>query len=153
MKTVTGKFTIESKEATNGNKRYIALGEDGKQVGSTFDSGLGSRLQSFAVGAVLELEIDDSGRFWDITGAKLADDGAVEGVQADAPQPTAGRPTFSERDLTFFMGNAARIVSALIETDVAYRERINKDGDPVKAAHEDVVFGALTLLNEVNKRA
>jgi hypothetical protein len=153
MKTVTGKFTIESKPASNGNNRYIALGEDGKQVGSTFDAGLGSRLQSFATGATLALEIDDDGRFWDIVGVKLADEGAVEGVKADAPQPKADRPTFTERDLTYFMGNAARVVVALIETDSDYRERINKDGDPVKAAHEDVVFGALTLLNEANKRS
>ena len=154
MKTVTGKFTIEQKEATNGNQRYIALGEDGKQVGSTFDAGLGSRLQSFPVGAILSLEIDDSGRFWDLKDVKLADDGAVEGVVADKPQPQAARQALTvERHITYFMGNSARVVSALIESDPEYLVRLNKDGDPVKAAHDDVVFGALHLLNEANKRA
>jgi hypothetical protein len=159
---ITGKFTVELvKNKSNSNKRTIVKGEDGKQIGSTFDKELTRRLQSFAQGANLTITVDKSGTFWDIVDVRLADDAPVGDAKfADAPAPAAATdddntaksaPTkkgpFGGRDLTYFIGSSARIVAALAAVGY-YKE----SKDAIADTHKDTMLGALTLFNEANKR-
>ena len=153
----TGTFDIRRiKNKANDNYRTIAFEgpeEDAKQVGSTFDEALADKLAAYPKGANITLELDKSGRFYDIVGACLAD-GDQSGAKAEKETPRGGsssRAAFSERDLTYFMGNSARVIAAFVSSSVDYRDRIEDADDPIEALHKDIVFGAKLLLNEANK--
>lgn len=149
----TGRFVIKRvKNKTNDNYRTIAYNQDEKQVGSTFDEDIADKLAAYPEGAEITLELDKSGRFWDIVGARLADEGDQSGAKSDRPEPS-GRSSaaFSERDLTYFMGNSARVVAALVTASREYRDKIEEAQDPIEAIHKDIVFGAKLLLAEANK--
>jgi len=150
----TGRFVIKRvKNKGNDNYRTIAFDEDDKQVGSTFDEEIADKLAAYPEGAEITLELDKSGRFWDIVGARLADEGDQSGAKAEKAAPSGGssRPTFNNRDMTYFIGSSARVIAALVHASEDYRDKIEDATDPVEAIHKDIVFGAKLLFNEANK--
>ncbi len=150
----TGKFVIKRvKNKSNDNYRTIAYDQDDKQVGSTFDEEIADKLAAYPEGAEITLELDKSGRFWDITGARLAEEGDQSGAKSDRAAPSGGRPaaTFSDRDMTYFIGSSSRVIAALLTSSREYRDKIEEAQDPVEALHNDVSFGARLMFNEANK--
>jgi len=148
---VTGKFTIKQEKCKNDNYRTIAIGEDGKQVGSTFDEEIADRLAAYPEGAVITLDVDKSGRFWDITGARLADksdQSAAKESKTDAP---VTKSTFDNSDLTFFMKYSAMAVAAYLQSSKDYVDTVENTGNAIEAIHKDIVFGAKLLLNQANE--
>jgi len=151
----TGTFDIRRiKNKANDNYRTIAFEgpeEDAKQIGSTFDEAIADKLAAYPKGANITLELDKSGRFYDIVGARLAD-GDQSGAKAEKSPPSGGgRVTFGPEKLTYFAGNSARVVAALLQSSEDYRDKIEESTDPIEALHKDIVFGAQLLLNEFNK--
>jgi hypothetical protein len=153
---VTGKFTVKRTQCANKNYRTVAIDEGGKQVGSTFDEEVATKLMSFPEGAVLTLSVDKSGRFWDITDANLAEGASTTEVKnTPTPRKAAATPTsgpFVERDLTYFMGNSARVIAAYLGASQEYVDSIENTENPIEALHKDVVYGAKLLLNEANRK-
>jgi hypothetical protein len=63
---VIGTFKIEQTPAKYGGYRTVVIDEQGKQVGSTFDDDVGNKLAGYPEGAVVAVDVDKSGRFWEI---------------------------------------------------------------------------------------
>ena len=153
----TGAFDIRRiKNKSNDNYRTIAFeskDKDAKQIGSTFDEDIADKLAAYPEGATITLELDKSGRFWDIVGARLADDGDQSGAKSDRAAPSGGRPAaaFNDRDMTYFIGSSSRVIAALLTSSREYRDKIEEAQDPVEALHNDVSFGARLMFNEANK--
>lgn len=151
----TGRFVIKRiKNTANDNYRTIAYDEDDKQVGSTFDEAIADTLAAYPEGADITLTLDKSGRFWDIVGARLADDGDQSKAKATKQAPPSGgsgRVTFGPEKMTYFAGNSARVIAALLQASEDYRDKIEASDDPIDALHKDIVFGAKLLMNEFNK--
>lgn len=149
----TGRFVIKRvKNKTNDNYRTIAYDADDKQVASTFDEEIADKLAAYPEGADITLELDKSGRFWDIVGARLADEGDQSGAKSDKAAPSGGsRPAFNERDMTYFIGSSSRAIAALLVASREYRDKIEEAQDPVEAIHNDISFGARLMFNEANK--
>lgn len=154
VENLTGVFEIERvKNKANDNHRVIVRNEDEKQVGSTFDEDISDKLLAYPKGATLTLEIDKSGRFWDIVGASLADDGDQSGASSGKKSSGAkqGKPPFNKRDMTYFIGSSARVIAALVSSSKEYRDNIEEQSDMIEAIHKDIVFGANLMFNESNK--
>jgi hypothetical protein len=150
---VVGKFTIERTEAKYGGYRTVVVDEGGKQVGSTFDDDIGDKLAGYPEGAVIAVEVDKSGRFWEIVGAGLSDSGSAKSSPKTAKPGSYGSEIpFGERDLTYFMGNSARVIAAYIRASKEYVDQVENTENPIETIHKDVVFGAKLLLNEANRK-
>jgi len=150
----TGRFVIKRvKNTANDNYRTIAYDEDDKQVGSTFDEAIADKLAAYPEGAEITLTLDKSGKFWDIVDGRLADAGDQSEAKAERSTSSRGRSsvTFGPEKLTYFAGNSARVIAALLQSSEDYLDKIEKSDDPVDALHKDIVFGAQLLLNEFNK--
>jgi hypothetical protein len=151
----TGKFVIKRvKNKSNDNYRTIAFdgpGEDAKQVGSTFDEDIADKLAAYPEGADITLTLDKSGRFWNIVGARLADESDQKEAKSSKKAAASKQNAFGDRDLTYFMGNSARVIAAYVQSSSEYRDKIEDSQDPIEALHKDIVFGAKLLLNEANK--
>ena len=152
--TVVGKFSIERTPAKYGGYRTVCKDEQGKQVGSTFDDDIGDKLAGYPEGAIIALEVDKSGQFWDIIGASLSDGSAAT---ASTPAPRAapssgGSVTFPDDKLTYFCGNAARVVAAYLGASKEYVDQVENTENPIETLHKDVIFGAKLLLNEANRK-
>ncbi len=149
--TVIGKFSIERTPAKYGGYRTVCKDEQGKQVGSTFDDDIGDKLAGYPEGVDIALEVDKSGQFWDIIGASLSDGSAA--THAPAPKPvSSSHVTFPDEKLTYFAGNAARVVAAYLGASKEYVEQIEQTENPIETLHKDVIFGAKLLLNEANRK-
>jgi hypothetical protein len=151
--TIIGKFSIERTPAKYGGYRTVAKDEQGKQVGSTFDDDIGDKLAGYPEGAVIALEVDKSGQFWDIIGASLSDGSAAKNTPT--PRPSSGSHgdvTFSDDKLTYFMGNSARVVAAYLAASKEYVDQVENTKNPIETLHKDVIFGAKLLLNEANRK-
>jgi len=154
---VVGKFTIERTPAKYGGYRTVAIDADtGKQAGSTFDDDIGDRLAGYPEGAVVALEIDKSGQFWDIVGASLSDGAAAKSTPSAKTAPKPGsygsEVPFGDRDLTYFMGNSARVIAAYLGASKKYVDQVENTENPIETLHKDVVYGAKLLLNEANRK-
>jgi hypothetical protein len=149
--TIIGKFSIERTPAKYGGYRTVAKDEQGKQVGSTFDDDIGDKLAGYPEGADVALEVDKSGQFWDIIGASLSDGSAA--TNTPAPRAGAGGSvTFPDDKLTYFCGNAARVVAAYLAASKEYVDQVENTKNPIETLHKDVIFGAKLLLNEANRK-
>jgi hypothetical protein len=151
---VIGTFKIEQTPAKYGGYRTVVIDEQGKQVGSTFDDDVGNKLAGYPEGAVVAVDVDKSGRFWEI--ARLAN-----GSQAKASSTsTSARPaaressgvTFPDDKLTYFCGNAARVVAAYLAASKEYVDQVENTENPIETLHKDVIYGAKLLLNEANRK-
>jgi hypothetical protein len=152
VEEITGKFTIEQiQNKSNDNFRTVAKDENDKQVGSTFDEDISDTLMAYPEGAEITLEIDKSGQFWDIVGARLADKGDNSKVRARKSTPPAEKPAFSKGDMTYFIGSASRVVAAYLQSSKEYVDTIENTKDPIKALHEDVVLGAKLMFNKASE--
>jgi len=149
--TVIGTFVIERKPAKYGGQRTIAKNENGKQVGSTFDDEIGDKLAGYPEGAIVALELDKSGDFWDIIGAELSDAGEAKANPQPPSSPSSSVP-FDDSDISFFAGNSARIIAAYLGASKEYVDNIENTPNPIEALHKDVVYGAKLLLNEFNRK-
>ena len=156
--TVIGKFTIERTPARYGGYRTVCKDEQGKQVGSTFDDDIGDKLAGYPEGAEIALEIDKGGQFWDIVGASLSDGSAATSSPSPSPAPkpagsygTSG-VTFPDEKLTFFCGNAAKVIAAYLGASELYVKQIENTENPIETLHKDVIYGAKLLLNEANRK-
>ncbi len=148
---VTGKFTITQKKCSNDNFRTIATGEDGKQVGSTFDEELADRLVAYPEGANITLDIDKSGQFWDIVGARLADKSDQSAVKSSKKPAPSKQLAFSQRDMTYFIGSSARVVAAYLQSSKEYVDTIENQENSIEALHMDIIFGAKLMFNKANE--
>jgi len=156
---MTGVFDIRRvKNRANDNYRTIAFdgpGEDAKQLGSTFDPDIADKLVAYPEGATITLELDKSGQYWDIVGARLADEGdqskakASPGEKASASDSKA--PAFRTHDLTYFIGSSARVIAAYLQSSQDYVDTIENTGNAIEALHKDIIFGAKLMFNEANK--
>ena len=149
--TVIGTFSIERIPAKYGGYRTVCKDDQGKQVGSTFDDDLGDQLAGYPEGAIIALELDKSGDFWDVIGAELSDAGAAKAAPARNPSPSKSVP-FSDSDLSFFAGNSARIIAAYLGASKEYVDQVENTENPIETLHKDVVFGAKLLINEFNRK-
>ncbi len=152
---ITGKFDIRRvKNSSNDNYRTIAFeskDEDAKQLGSTFDEDISDTLAAYPEGATITLDIDKSGRFWDIVGARLADkedQGEVKSTKKAAPSKQLA---FSQRDMTYFIGSSARAVAAYLQSSKEYVDTIENQDNPIEALHMDIIFGAKLMFNKANE--
>ncbi len=149
--TVIGTFIIERKPAKYGGQRTIAKNENGKQVGSTFDDDIGDKLAGYPEGAVVALELDKSGDFWDIIGAELSDAGEAKANPTPPSSPSNSVP-FEDSDISFFAGNSARVIAAFLGASKDYVDNVENTENPIETIHKDIVYGAKLLLNEFNRK-
>ena len=152
--TVIGKFAIERIPAKYGGYRTVCKDDQGKQVGSTFDDDLGDKLAGYPEGAVIALELDKSGDFWDVIGAELSDGSqATAAPQAPTARPSGGGSvTFQDEKLTYFAGNSARVIAAYLGASKEYVDQVENTENPIETLHKDIVYGAKLLLNEFNRK-
>lgn len=149
---VIGVFTIEQTPARyGGNRTVVKEADTGKQVGSTFDDAVGNKLAGYPEGATLALDVDKSGKFWDIIDARLSN-GSPTGASAGPRSTPSSDVTFPDNKLTYFAGNAARIVAAYLQASEEYVAQVDKTENPIETLHKDVIYGAKLLLNEANKK-
>ena len=157
---MTGVFDIRRiKNRANDNYRTIAFDgpeEDAKQLGSTFDPDIADRLVAYPEGANITLELDKSGQYWDIVGARLADEGADQSKAKASPSKKASKsdskaPAFRTHDLTYFIGSSARVIAAYLQSSSDYVDTIENTGNAIEALHKDIIFGAKLMFNEANK--
>ena len=151
---VIGKFIIERTDARYGGYRTVAINADtGKQVGSTFDDDIGDRLAGYPEGAIIAIEVDKSGQFWDIIGARLADSGSAKATSTPTTRPAVSDAVpFKDSDLSFFSGNSARVIAAYLGASEKYVGQIEHTENPIETLHKDVVYGAKLLFNEFNRK-
>ncbi len=149
---IIGVFTIEQTPARYGGYRTVVKDVEGKQVGSTFDDDIGNRLAGYPDGANLVLTVDKSGKFWEIIDVQLSN-GSPTGVSAGPrPSPSPSGVTFPDEKLTYFAGNAARVIAAYLQASDLYVAQIDKTENPIETLHKDVIYGAKLLLNEANRK-
>ena len=160
MEEMTGVFDIRRiKNRANDNYRTVAFdgpGDDAKTIGSTFDDDIADKLVAYPEGANITLELDISGQYWDIVGARLADEGADQSKAKASPGKKASTkdsksPAFRTHDLTYFIGSSARVIAAYLQSSKDYVDTIENTGNAIEALHKDIVFGAKLMFNEANK--
>jgi len=150
---VIGVFTIEQTPARYGGYRTVVKdATDGKQVGSTFDDAVGNKLAGYPEGATLALDVDKSGKFWDIIDARLSNGSPTGASASPRGNPTPSGITFPDDKLTYFAGNAARVIAAYLNASEEYVAQVDKTENPIETLHMDVIYGAKLLLNEANKK-
>jgi diaminopimelate epimerase len=54
--------------------------------------------------------------------------------------------------LTYFCGNAARVVAAYLAASKEYVDQVENTENPIETLHKDVIYGAKLLLNEANRK-